>query len=52
MEDLGAKGSLFTWSNNQSGEERVYERLGRVLINLVWVVQKPNTQCTDELAIG
>lgn len=27
MEDLGAKGQEFTWSNNRRGEEKVYERL-------------------------
>lgn len=34
MEDLGAKGLRFTWSNNRRGAERVWEHIDRVLINV------------------
>lgn len=52
MEDLGAKGQAFTWSNNKSGQERVYEILDRILINSSWAINYPDTICINELAIG
>lgn len=52
MEDLGAKGSRFTWSNNLWGEERVSELIGRVLINSIWAALYSDVQCINDLAIG
>ncbi|KAL9670814.1 hypothetical protein QQ045_008372 [Rhodiola kirilowii] len=33
LSDAGFNGNPFTWSNNQSGESRIWERLDRVLLN-------------------
>ncbi|XP_058092497.1 uncharacterized protein LOC131238936 [Magnolia sinica] len=40
--DTGFSGSQFTWSNNQSGNARVWARLDRVLINASWSMSFPH----------
>lgn len=52
MEDLGAKGQCFTWCNNRKWEDRINERLDRVLSNREWATQFPNAQCMNEVVIG
>lgn len=52
MEDLGAKRSRFTWSNNRKGEKRVWECINRVLINATWATLNSYVQCTNDLAIS
>lgn len=42
LEDMGSKGQRFTWGNNRRGEDRVYERLDRLLCNATWATQFPN----------
>lgn len=49
MEDLGAKGQVFNWSNNRTGDERVYERLNRVLTNSKWATYYMDDMCINEL---
>lgn len=34
--DLGFKGSLYTWTNNQQGSDLIMERLDRGLCNVCW----------------
>lgn len=51
MEDLRAKRSRFTWSNNRRRTERVWERIDQVLINVAWVTLNPDMQCTNDLTI-
>lgn len=52
MDDMGSKGQHYTWCNNRRGEERIYERLDRALINCEWARRFPNALCTNEVAIG
>lgn len=52
MEYMGAKGQNFTWLNNRIGDERVYERLDRVLINSRWRTNYLNAIWINELVIG
>lgn len=42
LEDVGFKGSLYTWYNGQSGEGAIWARLDRVLVNHLWLQQFPN----------
>lgn len=35
--DMGFQGPAFTWSNNQSGRTRLWERLDRALANEAWI---------------
>ncbi|XP_074291258.1 uncharacterized protein LOC141618033 [Silene latifolia] len=39
MEDIQATGALFTWSNKQAPNERVYSRLDRAMGNPEWMTQ-------------
>lgn len=41
VSDIGFHGNSFTWSNNQSGANRVWERLDRVLINGIAMAARP-----------
>lgn len=52
MEDLWAKWSRFTWSNNRRDEKKVSKRINWVLINSAWDTINQNIQCTNDLAIG
>lgn len=52
MDDIGAKGQRFTWSNNRRGSERVIERLDRVIANRMWTAKFYQSQCINEVAIG
>lgn len=40
--DLGFKGSMFTWTNNQLGNDNIMERLDRGLCNLARRNLHPN----------
>ncbi|XP_074314947.1 uncharacterized protein LOC141651123 [Silene latifolia] len=40
--DCPASGSLYTWSNKQELETRVYSRLDRVLVNHEWLAENSN----------
>lgn len=52
MEDMGFKGQMHTWSNNRRGNDRIMERLDRVLANLSWCLKFSKAQCVNGLAIG
>lgn len=39
--DCGYTGSKFTWSNNQAGQNRVWGRWDRILVNSVWISSLP-----------
>ena len=44
LEDLKYTGNLFTWSNKQQGEDRVYAKLDRVLVNSLWQGKFDNSE--------
>ncbi|XP_028789589.1 uncharacterized protein LOC114745600 [Neltuma alba] len=44
MEDLGAKGLAFTWSNKRLNEANVKERLDRAVCNTFWREKHQNAQ--------
>ncbi|KAL9689687.1 hypothetical protein QQ045_010076 [Rhodiola kirilowii] len=46
LSDLGFVGNPFTWSNNQSDDKCVWERLDRVLCNGVASIQYPQAKVT------
>lgn len=52
MEDLGFKGQMQTWKNNLRGNDRVMERLDRVLINRARGMLCPQAQCINRLIVG
>lgn len=43
LTELVSTGAKFTWSNNQHGEDRVYSKLDRCLINDSWLDLLPNS---------
>lgn len=49
--DIRFKGQMHTWSNNWGGDERVEERLDRVLANETWCARYLRAQCLNGLAI-
>lgn len=42
--DLRSTGNYLTWCNNQHGEDRMYCKLDRVLVNSLWVSNYDNSQ--------
>lgn len=52
MEDLRVNRSRLTRSNNRRGEDKVSDRIDRVLINEAWVSLYPDIQCTNHIVIG
>lgn len=50
--DLGFKGNVFTWSNNQEGEDNVRERLDRALATVDWRDIYPNAQVFHDICFG
>ncbi|KAL9670398.1 hypothetical protein QQ045_007949 [Rhodiola kirilowii] len=46
LSDGGFKGNPFTWSNNQSGSGRIWERLDRSLLNGLAMSEFPKLQVT------
>lgn len=50
--DLGFKVQMHTWSNNRGGDERILERLDRVLANETWSTWLHRAQCIHGIAIG
>lgn len=36
--------AYFTWNNKQEGEEKVYNRIDRVVVNTEWITTLPNSQ--------
>ncbi|KAL9679888.1 hypothetical protein QQ045_017759 [Rhodiola kirilowii] len=44
LSDCGFKGPPFTWSNNQSGSGRIWERLDRSLVNGLAMAEFPTLQ--------
>lgn len=44
LEDAKTSGNFFTWNNKQQGNNRVFSKLDRVLINQSWNNQYTNTE--------
>ncbi|KAL9666254.1 hypothetical protein QQ045_000580 [Rhodiola kirilowii] len=44
VSDAGYKGNPFTWSNNQNGADRIWERLDRALLNGLTLAEFPRLQ--------
>ncbi|XP_021858845.2 uncharacterized protein [Spinacia oleracea] len=44
IEDAKSSGNFYTWNNKQQGDNRVFSKLDRVLINQAWSSQYPNTE--------
>ncbi|KAL9659107.1 hypothetical protein QQ045_021150 [Rhodiola kirilowii] len=44
VSDVGFKGNPFTWSNNQSGADRIWERLDCTLVNGLALAEFPRLQ--------
>uniref|UniRef100_A0A803PA02 Uncharacterized protein n=1 Tax=Cannabis sativa TaxID=3483 RepID=A0A803PA02_CANSA len=44
LEDLKYSGSCFTWSNKRQGNERIYSKIDRVLMNEAWLNAMPNSE--------
>ncbi|XP_074305620.1 uncharacterized protein LOC141640841 [Silene latifolia] len=42
-EDLGARGSIYTWTNTHEYGTKVYIRLDRVMVNVYWVDMLPDS---------
>ncbi|XP_074315473.1 uncharacterized protein LOC141651673 [Silene latifolia] len=43
LEDLGARGSFYTWTNKHEYCTKVYSRLDRVMVNVEWVDMFPDS---------
>ncbi|XP_074271665.1 uncharacterized protein LOC141595601 [Silene latifolia] len=43
IEDLGARGSFYTWTNKHEYGTKVYSRLDKVLVNVEWVTMFPDS---------
>ncbi|XP_062103666.1 uncharacterized protein LOC133814761 [Humulus lupulus] len=41
VRDIKCSGTFYTWNNKQSGDDRVYDKLDRVLANSDWVSSYP-----------
>lgn len=39
LEELKSSGALYAWCNKQSGDNRVYSRIDRVITKMDWVTQ-------------
>lgn len=50
--DLEFKGNAFTWSNNQSREANIRERIDRALANVEWRRLFPCAQVLHEVVLG
>uniref|UniRef100_A0A803Q7S4 DUF4283 domain-containing protein n=1 Tax=Cannabis sativa TaxID=3483 RepID=A0A803Q7S4_CANSA len=37
LEDVKSSGNFFIWSNKQSGEDRIYSKIDRILANQTWI---------------
>lgn len=46
--DLGFKGNIFTWANNQTDTSHIQERLDRFLATPSWIDSYPN-YCNNHL---
>ncbi|KAL9680839.1 hypothetical protein QQ045_012619 [Rhodiola kirilowii] len=44
VNDAGFKGNSYTWSNNQEGENQIWERLDRCLVNGLAMASYPNLE--------
>lgn len=50
--DIGFKGQMHTRSNNRAGDDRIVERLDRVLANAEWRNLFPRATCLHGVALG
>ncbi|XP_019252629.1 PREDICTED: uncharacterized protein LOC109231421 [Nicotiana attenuata] len=41
LQELRSSGAFYTWNNKQEGEDRVYSRIDRVLVNIDWIITLP-----------
>ncbi|KAF9603421.1 hypothetical protein IFM89_036122 [Coptis chinensis] len=48
--DLGFIGTAFTWTNQQCGRRRVWERLDRILVNAEWMSKFPAAKAYHEMS--
>ncbi|XP_060972268.1 uncharacterized protein LOC133038199 [Cannabis sativa] len=44
LEDIKSSGKLFTWCNNQQGDDRIYSKLDRVMANGQWMKKYPRAE--------
>ncbi|XP_070002799.1 uncharacterized protein [Nicotiana sylvestris] len=44
LQDIKSSGAFFTWNNKHGGDDRVYSRIGRVLVNNEWILALPNSE--------
>jgi exonuclease III len=42
LQDLGFKGCIYTWTNNQQGDQIIHSRLDRFLATSDWILNFPN----------
>ncbi|XP_060189094.1 uncharacterized protein LOC132618052 [Lycium barbarum] len=44
LQDLKSSVSYYTWSNKQKGDDRVYSKIDRVLVNTDWITLLPTSR--------
>ncbi|XP_016486838.1 uncharacterized protein LOC107807064 [Nicotiana tabacum] len=44
LQDMKSSGAFFTWNNKQGGNDRVYSRINRVLVNNEWILALPYSE--------
>ena len=44
LQEMKSSGAFYTWNNKKRGEDRVYSRIDRVLINTEWIINLPDSE--------
>ncbi|KAH7852749.1 hypothetical protein Vadar_028837 [Vaccinium darrowii] len=52
LTDLEFKGNAFTWTNNQSGDANIRERIDKAMANVAWRKKFPKAQVFHDVILG